>query len=73
MKLVLDKQGRARAYAVSDSGALSIVWVTVIDGQPVYGRFGEGVYDLSGPVVDLMGWPDTKAVDCGHTLIAIAD
>lgn len=73
MKLVLDEHGNARGYVVSESGTLTITPVCVIDGQPVP-MMSDEPYDMSGPVVDLMGWPDTKAVDVGHNLlIAVAD
>jgi hypothetical protein len=53
-------EGTARGYSFDEQGLVTLVDLPVIDGQ-VTDSHGEP-YDLDGRMVDLMGWPDSKAV-----------
>ena len=67
MKLVMIHKGACRAYSRSESGTLSIIHVGVVNGKPV--DYLGTPYDTNNPVVPLIGWPDTKAIEATPNLL----
>jgi hypothetical protein len=59
-KPFIDENGNGRGYRVDESGILSIVTVPVYDGVAI-DNYGDPL-DMTGEVVELIGWPDSHAV-----------
>jgi hypothetical protein len=66
-KIARTNNTTARGYHRDESGILRIIDLPFIDGQ-VTDYMGIP-YDLSGEVVELMGWPDTKAIEISPRLL----
>jgi hypothetical protein len=59
-KLAKSDKTTARGYRKTESGTIEIVDIP-IDDDTVVDRYGSP-YNLDGEIIDLLGWPDSKAV-----------
>jgi hypothetical protein len=59
-KLAKIDKTTARGYRKTESGTIEIVDIP-IDDDTVVDRYGSP-YNLDGEIIDLLGWPDSKAV-----------
>ena len=68
MKLKMSGEDTCRGYYQNEQGLLEIVDINVVDQKPV--DYSGAPYNMDNKeVVDLIGWPDTRALKVESNLL----
>ena len=68
MKLKMNGKNTCRGYYQNQQGLLEIVDIDVIDDKPI--DYSGAPYNMDNKeVVDLIGWPDTRALKVESNLL----
>jgi hypothetical protein len=68
MMIAKTDEGTARAYRRQECGSLEVIELPIVDGQ-VTDSMGLPYDTEAGEIVDLAGWPDSKAVEVAPGLL----